>query len=108
MLAMAQDLVDAVLNTSSFTTDANGNPTDATTLAAFNKACCAQVQYWITSGDELDTLGNWTSYTMAGLTVTRAAQMRRDRLCDRAKDALSSVSATTTFGRALIPGKPVI
>jgi len=108
MLARAQDLVDAVLNTSSYVTDTNDNPTDTATIAAFKTACCAQVEYWIANGDELDLQGNWTSYTMAGLSVTRAAQARQSRLCDRAVDALSNVPATTSFGRALTPGKPVV
>jgi polygalacturonase len=112
LLARAQDLVDAILNTSSYVIDANGNPTDAATIAAFKEAVCAQVEYWITNGDELDLLGNWTSYTMAGLSVsrfgTKAAGARHARLCERAQDALSSVAATATFGRALTPGKPVI
>lgn len=108
LLARAQELVDTALNSSSFAIDANGNPTDATTIAAFNKAVCAQVEFWIASGDELDALGDWTSYSMAGLSVTRAAQHRHSRLCDRSWDALTSVAATSTFGRALVPGKPVI
>jgi hypothetical protein len=108
LLARAQNLVDAVLNTSSFTTDASGNPTDASVIAAFNEAVCAQVEYWIASGDELDLQGNWVQYTMAGVSVTRSAQVRQSRLCDRAVDALSNVSASTTFGRALTPGKPVV
>ncbi len=108
LLARAQDLVDANLKASSYVIDANGNPTDASTIAAFNEACCEQVEFWIANGDELDALGNWTQYVMAGLSVTRAAQSRRSRLCDRARDTLGLVAASTTFGRALMPGKPVV
>jgi len=108
LLARAQDLVDASLNSSQFTTDSNGNPTDSATLAAFKTACCAQVEYWIASGDELNLQGNWVQYTMAGLSVTRSAERRQSRLCDRAFDALSNVAPSTTFGRSLTPGKPVV
>jgi hypothetical protein len=110
LLARAQDLLDAETISSFFVTDANGNPTDPVVIAGLNKACCAQVEFWIASGDELDELGNWTSYAIAGVSVTRAAMtwQRRSRLCPRAKDALRQVITGVQFATAMLPGKPTI
>ena len=110
LLARAQDLLDAELISTFFAVDTSGNPTDAMVIAGLNKACCAQVEFWIANGDELDELGNWTSYSIAGISVTRAAATwtRRSRLCQRSKDALRQVITGVQFATALLPSKPTV
>lgn len=96
LLDRATELVDAALTSAMYSVDTNGNATDATVIAAMNKATCAQVESWLASGDEFDELGAWKSYTMAGLSVSREAPGRHSRLCDRSLDALRAAK--------LIPG----
>lgn len=98
LLARAQELVDAALTSAMYTTDTNGNATDATVLAAMNKATCFQVQSWIASGDELNEMGQWSSFTIEGISASRGSGVgsRRYRLCDEAWDALRAAK--------LVPG----
>jgi len=105
LLLRAQDLIDTALISSLFAIDdpTTGNPTDAGVLAALKKATCAQVEFWITNGDELDELGQWQSFSIEGISATRRADdsRRRERLCDRARDALR---APQVSGAPLLPG----
>jgi len=105
LLLRAQELVDNWLNKYAFSTDSVGNPTDPTLLNALNAAVCAQVEFWITNGDELDELGQWQQFSVEGVTMTRtgdAATQRRHRLCQRAYDQLQSVPASTGPGTGLM------
>lgn len=87
MLAHAQEVVDAALTSGMYTSDTNGNPTDATVIAALKLATCAQVEWWITTGDEFDQMSQYASFSIEGISATRVGA-RHDRLCDRAWDAL--------------------
>ena len=53
LLQRASDLIDARLLGAIYPTDVNGVPTDANHILAFNNANCAQVEYWVATGDEL-------------------------------------------------------
>jgi hypothetical protein len=79
-------LVDAILIGVAYPTDVNGNPTDAATIQAFNDATCAQVEYWVQSGDEFGDAHDIASYSIEG----EAVQYRRSpsRLAPRAAEVL--------------------
>src|SRR5207247_254693 len=72
MLARAQDLIDISVKSAIYAVDANGNPTAATVIAAFSKACCAQVEYWINNGDEFDEVNKYSYWSIDGMSATRA------------------------------------
>lgn len=87
LLSQAQDLIDDLLMV--FATDSSGNPTDAGVIAAFKKAVCAQAEYWLANGDELDQLQEFSSYSIEGISVTRANDARPQAdVCPRARAAL--------------------
>lgn len=90
LLIRAQELIDATLTSAMYTSDSNGNPTDATVIGALRQATCAQVEYWITNGDELGTLDKYSSYSIEGISVSRGnvGSSRQYRLCDRSWDVL--------------------
>ena len=105
LVIRACELVDNWLSRYAFATDSIGNPTDPTVLNALNGAVCAQVESWITSGDELDEMGQWQQFSIEGVTMTRtgdSAAMRRHRLCARAYDYLNSIPAATGPGTGLM------
>jgi len=106
MLARAQDLLDAALKSSPYAVDANGNPTDAAVIAAFNKAACAQVEYWIENGDEFAEIQKLRTASVEGIFWENAAGVVQRRLCDRAWDALAK--ARPASGIAVVPGKPSV
>jgi len=109
MLARAQDLVDAALKSSWFAVDTSGNPTDTAVIAGLNKAVCAQVEWWISNGDEYDQINKYSSFSIEGISVTRSAGTGRYRLADRAWDALAAVTTGSLMGsRPLLPGKAVV
>lgn len=90
LLGHAQRLVDSALTSSMFTTDANGNPTDAGVIAALRDATCAQVEDWIVNGDETNSQDFVGMATVDGLTISRAGGRAKLRLCDRAYDILKA------------------
>jgi len=105
LVIRACELVDNWLARYAFSTDSIGNPTDPTLLNALNGAVCAQVEFWILSGDELDEMGQWQQFSVEGVTMTRtgdSATVRRSRLCARAYDYLQSVPAATGPGTGLM------
>ncbi len=93
LITRAQDLIDAELVKYAFSVDTLGNPTDTDVLAALKTAVCAQVETWVQTGDELDELGQWQQFSVEGVSMSRrndTKEIRRHRLCDRARDALRS------------------
>lgn len=57
LLKRASELVQDSTVTAWYATDADGNPTDARTISAFQNATCAQVEYWLTGDEEDDVAG---------------------------------------------------
>lgn len=105
LILRACELVDNWLNKYAFATDTIGNPTDPTVLNALNGAVCAQVESWILSGDELNEMGQWSEFSVEGVTMTRSGDsdtVRRQRLCARAYDYLQSIPASTGPGTGLM------
>lgn len=105
LITRACELCDNWLNSYAFAVDSIGNPTDATLLNALNGAVCAQVEFWISNGDELDEMGQWQQFSIEGVTMTRTADsqtIRRHRLCSRAYDFLQTVPAATGPGTGLM------
>lgn len=92
MLTRAQEVIDAACISAMYAIDAAGeNPTDATVIAALNKATLAQVEWWIANGDEFDQMDRYSSFSVEGISVTRGATLiGRVRLCDRAWNALKA------------------
>lgn len=87
MLVEAQRKIEAALVSALYSTDAAGeNPTDATVIAALKIATCAQVKWWIDNGDEYDQAGQYTSFSIEGISATRLPGGAH--LCDRAWEAL--------------------
>jgi hypothetical protein len=89
LLRDAQDLLDATaLLTASYAADTNGNPTDAKIIAALKKAACQQVEWWLQTGDPLDEMGQYQSFAIEGLSVSRKVDASPDRVCKKARDTL--------------------
>ena len=56
-LERASEVLDAALVTAVYATDTSGNPTDATIIDALKRACCAQVEWWLATDDDLGEPG---------------------------------------------------
>ena len=110
LLLRAQDLIDSVLVSAFYATDSSGNPTDAGVIAGFNKAVCAQVEWWLANGaDEFEQLSQFRQFSIEGISVTRDKSSQRFyRLSPRAWDALRQVITGVQFATALLPAKPTI
>jgi hypothetical protein len=89
LIARAQGAVDEYLIGVAYDVDLNGNPTDATggVQAALKQAVCAQVEWWVVKGDDLDTDYQWTSIGVEGATLNRGA-LAPPKLAPRAITAL--------------------
>lgn len=50
--------------------DGTGLPTDTVVAGAFADAVCAQVQWWVETGDELGTAGHWGSVKIGSVSLS--------------------------------------
>lgn len=71
MLARATEIIDRILMTARYATDADGEPTDADVIAALKKATCAQAAWWINTGDETGIAGQYQSVSIGSVSLTR-------------------------------------
>lgn len=77
MLDRASELIDSVLITAVYDVDTAGSPTDVTAIAALADATCAQVEFWLASGEEDDILGPIQGYAVGGMQVQFGAGENR-------------------------------
>lgn len=94
LIARACDVLDAYLVGTQYSVDADGNPTDATVIEALKNATCAQVEWWVAKGDDLDTDRQYDSMTVEGATLSRAGR-RAPRIAPRALDVLRVAGLAT-------------
>jgi hypothetical protein len=73
-LQRASDLIDERLIGAFYATDGNGNPTDANMIAALKNATCAQVEYWIETGDELGTSEQFEILQIGSVVLNRGGK----------------------------------
>jgi hypothetical protein len=52
--------------------EATGLPSNALVAEAFSAAVCAQVQWWVETGDELGTAGQWGSVSIGSVSLSGA------------------------------------
>ena len=93
LLQRASDLIDARLLGAIYMTDVNGVPTDANQILAFNNAICAQVEYWVTTGDELGLSEQFEIMRIGSVVLNKggkssAAKARTPIIAPRAMDEL--------------------
>jgi hypothetical protein len=79
-------VIDEALIGFVYPSDVNLNPTDAATIQAFNDATCAQVEWWVETGDEFGDGTNIASYSIEGASVT--FRKAPPRLAPRAEEVL--------------------
>lgn len=56
LMDRASELLAEQIRFAVYVTNSDGDPTDATVLTALRNAACAQVEYWLTVGDEDDDI----------------------------------------------------
>jgi len=72
LLRRASELLDATVTSSFVVSDATGLPTDATEAEALSDATCAQVRFWIETGEEHDIDGlAGTAVSIGGVSGVR-------------------------------------
>lgn len=67
--------VDSVLIGAWYAVDDDGLPTDAAVIEALSRATCAQVHYWMESGNTsgVDTAGGWRDVSIGNVRLSRVA-----------------------------------
>lgn len=71
LLARASDLIDSMLLSARYPVDDDGLPTDTGHIAAFRKATCQQVAWWIETGDPSGAGAVFQSVSIAGVSLSR-------------------------------------
>lgn len=84
LLARASELIDLYVLTPYAATDA-GIATDQDILDALSDATCAQIEWWLATGDETEATARFRSPGVGKLNVTTTGV----RLAPRAEDALT-------------------
>ncbi|MFD9863473.1 head-tail connector protein [Streptomyces alboflavus] len=71
LLARAGEDLDSALLTALYGVDDDGNPTDPRIAGALSDASCAQVEYWIASGDDGTGAGGvWDSVSIGPVSLS--------------------------------------
>lgn len=65
LLQRASELLDTALMSASYRVDSAGAPIDATVVDALKRACCAQVEWYKATDDEIGSGGQWQSTKVA-------------------------------------------
>lgn len=73
MLANATREVEDLIKHAVYDVDDDGEPTDTDVIAALKDAVCAAVDWWIKSGDEHGARSLYTSVSIGGTSLSRAA-----------------------------------
>jgi hypothetical protein len=72
LLARASSKVDGLLLTAIYDVDGTGAPTDPQVAAAVRDATCAQVEWWLATGDETGAASLYQSVSIGKIALTRA------------------------------------
>jgi hypothetical protein len=95
LLQRATDLIDSALMAAYYMVDTTGTATDAGVVAALKNACCAQVEWWRATNDDLGAQGQYTP--APGRSVQQVVRVVAGsglrRLAPRAREHLSNVNA---------------
>ncbi|GAU67681.1 hypothetical protein SSP35_05_02480 [Streptomyces sp. NBRC 110611] len=71
LLARASEDIDSALLTAVYPVDDDGDPTAATIAAALADATCAQVEYWLATGDDgTGAAGHWDSVSIGPVSLS--------------------------------------
>lgn len=71
LLERASMVVDALLIAAVYDVDSDGNPTDADVAEALSDATCAQVEWWLETGDELGAASAWGQVAIGSVRLSR-------------------------------------
>jgi hypothetical protein len=69
LLERASTIVDGLLVAAVYDVDSDGNPIDTDVAAALSDATCAQVEWWLESGDELGASASWASVSIGSVRL---------------------------------------
>lgn len=71
LLARAGEDIDSALLTAVYRVDEDGDPTEQPIAAALAGATCAQVEYWLTTGDDgTGAAGRWDSVSIGPVSLS--------------------------------------
>jgi hypothetical protein len=80
-LRRASELLDACLSIAIYDVDdTTGLPTDPTVIDVFARATCAQVAYWLETGDEQGSAQQWESVGIGSVQLQRSRRANLDSL----------------------------
>jgi hypothetical protein len=71
LLVRATDIIDRLLLAARYRLDDDGNAADADVIEALKKATCAQVAWWIETGDEWGLGANYQSVSIGSVSLSR-------------------------------------
>ena len=74
LLTSASMTVYRATMTAIYQTDASGLPASEPFITGFRRATCAQVVWWLATGDELGQVGQYTSVSIGGVSLARGGR----------------------------------
>lgn len=93
LLDRASELIDTATVAAVYATDVDGQPTEHRVIDGLRDATCAQVEYWLETGDELGVAGAYGSVSIGSVTLSGSTRGGSGgsgpaRLAPRARDVL--------------------
>jgi hypothetical protein len=71
VLTSASKVIDRAAMCGIYQTDTTGYPTDTAVRQAFRDATCAQVEWWIATGDEIGMSGQYQHVSIGSVSLQR-------------------------------------
>lgn len=75
LIDRAGEVIDDFTRTAVYEHDADGFPTEAADIVAFQKSTCAQVQFWLAGDEEDDVLGPLSDLTIGNVKTGFASPL---------------------------------
>jgi hypothetical protein len=73
LLTSASKLIRRATKTAIYDVDAQGYPSDVDIRAAFRDATCAQALWWLDTGDERGTAGQYQTMSIGSVSLSRGS-----------------------------------
>lgn len=100
ILTSASKTIERATKSAIYATDGNGYPTDAAVRQAFADATCAQVEWWLETGDETGSAGQYQNVSIGSVSLARGSGAVPGQ-------QLAPKAATELDGAGVLPGSVV-
>lgn len=90
--------IDSLLTTAVYTVDEDGGPVDLPVIEALRDATCAQVAWWVETGDVTGASAQWQGVSAGSVSLTRGYKAGSSNTGQEARTAPEAIQILATAG----------